>query len=512
MKIQRLAWLLIVLAGCRGQHQGPGEIKGAAVPAPVIAARQAAQTSALQALAPGAPAGQADPLRRSARAHHLLARRVHAQPAVPQRRGHASAGRRLRLRALLQRPRLLEHQRPRRRRLAAALAGDQGGDPPVQRRRRRSEESRHRSPSSAGSGPRSARRRRTTTGTRTSSSSETDEDKVPKRPISALSAQLVGALRSSPPLWQRLQLPLFDFANRQRYFDVAKYQQELRDTPLCPEGVDTRQLPEDCHESAQTPDVLFEKLSQWGFDTIVIPARHHLGPLHAARQRLGQAAGRRHARSRQADADRGLLRPRQLGGVPQLARGGVRRQRRADLPGAERRLPALLLAGRRDHPRPLRRHAGRRVRAAGRDGAPQLSRRRGRRASHRAGQHDRRLEGLRPVPRLLQSGLQLAPAELGTVHQRHRQLRRPGRAAPLPLRLHRLERQPHRAAGHRLQGVRAADVHRDRRAAATPPGRDRMFPQDTRKRRRVGAVRPQRRCTASRASRSSTSSARRRSS
>ena len=55
MKIQRLVCLLFLLAGCRGQHQGPGEIKGAAVPAPVVAARQSAQTAALQALAPGAP-------------------------------------------------------------------------------------------------------------------------------------------------------------------------------------------------------------------------------------------------------------------------------------------------------------------------------------------------------------------------------------------------------------------------------------------------------------------------
>ena len=40
---------------------------------------------------------------------------------------------------------------------------------------------------------------------------------------------------------------------------------------MCPQGVDTRQLPDDCHESAQTPQELYEKLSQWGFDTIVIP-------------------------------------------------------------------------------------------------------------------------------------------------------------------------------------------------------------------------------------------------
>ncbi len=97
------------------------------------------------------------------------------------------------------------------------------------------------------------------------------DDQVPTRPISALSPQLVGALRTPPPLWQRLQMPIFDFANRQRYFDFAAYQEELRVTPMCAEGVHVRELPADCHESAQTPAALYEKLTQWGFDTIVIP-------------------------------------------------------------------------------------------------------------------------------------------------------------------------------------------------------------------------------------------------
>lgn len=97
------------------------------------------------------------------------------------------------------------------------------------------------------------------------------EDQVPKRPISALSPRLVGALREPAPLWQRIQLPVFDWPRRQRYFDFGKYQQELRETPMCPQGVDTRELPTDCHESAQTPQELFEKLSQWGAETMVIP-------------------------------------------------------------------------------------------------------------------------------------------------------------------------------------------------------------------------------------------------
>ena len=47
--------------------------------------------------------------------------------------------------------------------------------------------------------------------------------------------------------------------------------QEVRDVPACAEGVNSRELPPDCYESAATPRELFDKLDQWGFDTIVIP-------------------------------------------------------------------------------------------------------------------------------------------------------------------------------------------------------------------------------------------------
>jgi Protein of unknown function (DUF3604) len=100
---------------------------------------------------------------------------------------------------------------------------------------------------------------------------ETDEDKVPARPISALDANLVGGLRQRPPLWQQLYFPFFDWTNRQRYFDFGTYQEELRDIAICPDGVDSRTLPDDCSEVALTPQALFEKLAQWGGESLVIP-------------------------------------------------------------------------------------------------------------------------------------------------------------------------------------------------------------------------------------------------
>jgi len=100
---------------------------------------------------------------------------------------------------------------------------------------------------------------------------ETAEERVPPRPISALDQRLVGQLRNRPPLWQRLRFPLLDWPNRQRYYDFGLYQEELLAVPLCPKGVDTRQLPPDCHEFAETPQELFEKLAQGGYESLVIP-------------------------------------------------------------------------------------------------------------------------------------------------------------------------------------------------------------------------------------------------
>jgi hypothetical protein len=99
---------------------------------------------------------------------------------------------------------------------------------------------------------------------------DTEEENVPRRPISA-AGRTLALLRQQPPLWQRLSLVVLDLPNRQRYLDFGEYQTELRDTPECEHGVDTRKLPDDCQETANTPQELFEKLAQWGFDSIVIP-------------------------------------------------------------------------------------------------------------------------------------------------------------------------------------------------------------------------------------------------
>ena len=94
---------------------------------------------------------------------------------------------------------------------------------------------------------------------------------VPTRPISAAGGVLGAVMRQRFPFRLRAGIPLLDWSERARYYDFWRFLDELSDTPDCPEGVDVHELPEDCLESAETPDVLFEKLAQWGYPALVIP-------------------------------------------------------------------------------------------------------------------------------------------------------------------------------------------------------------------------------------------------
>ncbi len=94
------------------------------------------------------------------------------------------------------------------------------------------------------------------------------EDEVPTRAIAAPREQLG---KSPVGLGARLMMSLMDWENRDVYAAVGTYYEEIAETPKCEQGVDVRELPDDCHETAADPQALFEKLDQWGHESIVIP-------------------------------------------------------------------------------------------------------------------------------------------------------------------------------------------------------------------------------------------------
>ncbi|HEX5064515.1 MAG TPA: DUF3604 domain-containing protein [Myxococcota bacterium] len=95
------------------------------------------------------------------------------------------------------------------------------------------------------------------------------DDEVPARPISALADDAMGRARL---LWAaRMAEAALALPPTQGYADFLWWIRRLAAVPFCPQGVDTRDLPDDCHEQAPTPERLFEKLRQWGGDALVIP-------------------------------------------------------------------------------------------------------------------------------------------------------------------------------------------------------------------------------------------------
>jgi hypothetical protein len=92
---------------------------------------------------------------------------------------------------------------------------------------------------------------------------------VPRRPISALADDAMSRARL---LWAaRLAEAALALPPTRPYADFLWWIRRLAAVPFCPQGVDTRELPDDCHEQAPTPERLFEKLAQWGGDALVIP-------------------------------------------------------------------------------------------------------------------------------------------------------------------------------------------------------------------------------------------------
>lgn len=128
---------------------------------------------------------------------------------------------------------------------------------------------------------------------------DTAEDKVPARAIAAPRSQLAKAPMGKVA---QLMMALADFENREFYLGIQQYYDEIATTPVCAQGVDSRQLPADCLEIAGEPAELFAKLDQWGYDSIVIPHGNAWGMNTPATTTLATQLNRA-----QHDPDRQLL-------------------------------------------------------------------------------------------------------------------------------------------------------------------------------------------------------------
>ncbi len=98
----------------------------------------------------------------------------------------------------------------------------------------------------------------------------TSDAQLPSRPIAApgLASQ---AFRDRETLRANWKIPFKAFPNNQPYNDAARHVREIARLSSCPEDQASPDLPADCREFAKTPEALFRKLDEWGFDAMVIP-------------------------------------------------------------------------------------------------------------------------------------------------------------------------------------------------------------------------------------------------
>lgn len=101
---------------------------------------------------------------------------------------------------------------------------------------------------------------------------ETADDRVPARPVVA-GGLAFSAMRNDPlPVVERLVGPyVAHFPHRRGQFLQQDKRRELIEIPTCPQGVNSRELPAECIETADDPQALFRKLDEWGGEALVIP-------------------------------------------------------------------------------------------------------------------------------------------------------------------------------------------------------------------------------------------------
>jgi hypothetical protein len=94
-------------------------------------------------------------------------------------------------------------------------------------------------------------------------------DKIPVRPIGAEGKFFENILNT--PVSTIISSTIYDFKNRQNYFNWRYRQLVASSLIRCSKDEPVRELPSDCLERAETPEILFNKLEDWGVDAMVIP-------------------------------------------------------------------------------------------------------------------------------------------------------------------------------------------------------------------------------------------------
>ncbi|BFM14051.1 DUF3604 domain-containing protein [Maricurvus nonylphenolicus] len=98
-----------------------------------------------------------------------------------------------------------------------------------------------------------------------------ESHQLPARPIAASGLATSGLRSAGAAQAMAKGLQCLDSGNKPYYQSMLTFFEQLKQTPDCLQGVPSPELPTSCYETAATPKQLYQKLDEWGFDTLVVP-------------------------------------------------------------------------------------------------------------------------------------------------------------------------------------------------------------------------------------------------